>query len=218
MIKFFRKIRQKTLTENKFGKYLTYAIGEIMLVVIGILIALQISNWNENRKMRISELSILEEIQEALVQDTIVINSNVKYLIEKRSKSRELITHIENKLPYTKKLDTLMMVVYYHRGYKTFNISAFDLLKENGFEIIENNMLRKQITKHYNSDLSDIIGLFNRLEQINLIQGGNVFQNFKVFNGLIQTYNYKELLENPKVFAPFYHFDTMNSAYINNLV
>jgi len=206
------------LTENKFGKYFSYAIGEIMLVVIGILIALQISNWNEDRKMRISELSILEEIQEALVQDTIVINSNVKYLIEKRSKSRELITHIENKLPYTKKLDTLMMDVYYHRGYKTFNISAFDLLKENGFEIIENNMLRKQITKHYNSDLSDIIGLFDRLEQINLIQGGNVYQNFKVFNGLIQTYNYKELLENPKVFAPFYHFDTMNSAYINNLV
>lgn len=218
MIKFFRKIRQKLLTENKFGKYFTYAIGEIMLVVIGILIALQISNWNENRKMRISELSILEEIQEALVQDTIVINSNLKYLIEKRLKSRELITHIENKLPYTKKLDTLMMDVYYHRGYKTFNISAFDLLKENGFEIIENNILRKQITKHYNSDLSDIIGLFDRLEQINLIQGGNVYQNFKVFNGLIQTYNYKELLENPKVFAPFYHFDTMNSAYISNLV
>jgi hypothetical protein len=49
MIKFFRKIRQKTLTENKFGKYLTYAIGEIVLVVIGILIALQINNWNQDR-------------------------------------------------------------------------------------------------------------------------------------------------------------------------
>ena len=47
MIKLFRKIRQKTLTENKFGKYLTYAIGEIILVVIGILIALSINNWNE---------------------------------------------------------------------------------------------------------------------------------------------------------------------------
>ncbi|MFD2915819.1 DUF6090 family protein [Psychroserpens luteus] len=49
MIKFFRKIRQKTLTEDKFGKYLTYAIGEIVLVVIGILIALQINNWNQDR-------------------------------------------------------------------------------------------------------------------------------------------------------------------------
>jgi hypothetical protein len=53
LIKFFRKIRQKTLTENKFGKYLTYGIGEIILVVIGILIALQINNWNEERLVRL---------------------------------------------------------------------------------------------------------------------------------------------------------------------
>ena len=49
MIKFFRKIRQKMLTENKFSKYLIYAIGEIILVVIGILIALSINTWNERR-------------------------------------------------------------------------------------------------------------------------------------------------------------------------
>jgi len=51
MIKFFRKIRQNLLLEGKTGKYLKYAIGEIILVVIGILIALQINNWNENRKI-----------------------------------------------------------------------------------------------------------------------------------------------------------------------
>ena len=49
MIKFFRRIRQQLLTENKFGKYLKYAIGEIILVVIGILIAIQINTWNENK-------------------------------------------------------------------------------------------------------------------------------------------------------------------------
>ena len=59
MIKFFRKIRQKMLTENKFSKYLIYAIGEIILVVIGILIALQINNWNELRKDNITEKEIL---------------------------------------------------------------------------------------------------------------------------------------------------------------
>ncbi len=51
MIKFFRKIRQTLIAENRFSKYLLYAIGEIMLVVIGILIALQINNWNEGRKL-----------------------------------------------------------------------------------------------------------------------------------------------------------------------
>lgn len=49
MIKFFRKIRQRLLTENKFSKYLLYAIGEIALVMIGILLALQVSNWNQKR-------------------------------------------------------------------------------------------------------------------------------------------------------------------------
>ena len=51
MIKFFRKIRKSLLTENRFSKYLLYAIGEIILVIIGILFALQINNWNENNKI-----------------------------------------------------------------------------------------------------------------------------------------------------------------------
>lgn len=50
MIKFFRKIRQNLLMENKTGKYLKYAFGEIILVMIGILLALQVNNWNEDRK------------------------------------------------------------------------------------------------------------------------------------------------------------------------
>ncbi|MFT6929140.1 MAG: hypothetical protein ACI8VZ_000736 [Candidatus Paceibacteria bacterium] len=62
MIKFFRKIRQKTLTENKFGKYLTYAIGEIILVVIGILIALSINTWNQNNQNRKQEKEILNQL------------------------------------------------------------------------------------------------------------------------------------------------------------
>jgi hypothetical protein len=64
MIPFFRKIRQRLLTENKFSKYLLYAIGEIILVVIGILIALQINNWNENRKTRNSEQQYLLALKE----------------------------------------------------------------------------------------------------------------------------------------------------------
>jgi len=66
MIKFFRKIRQNLLTENKFSKYLLYAIGEIILVVIGILIALAINNWNnenqEKNKLVDSYKSIVDEI------------------------------------------------------------------------------------------------------------------------------------------------------------
>ena len=69
MIKFFRRIRQRLLTENKFSKYLLYAIGEIVLVVIGILIALQINNWNQQQINDAKIKSILKEIQQDLVID-----------------------------------------------------------------------------------------------------------------------------------------------------
>ena len=71
MIKFFRKIRQNLLMENKTGKYLKYAIGEIVLVVIGILIALSLNNWNENRKKTDSEKGILTNIHKDLTIDSI---------------------------------------------------------------------------------------------------------------------------------------------------
>ena len=76
MIKFFRKIRQNLLTENKFSKYLIYAIGEIILVVIGILIALQINNWNENRKANIKEMANLKSLKSELVISLEELNSD----------------------------------------------------------------------------------------------------------------------------------------------
>ncbi len=69
MIKFFRKIRQNLLIENKTGKYLKYAIGEIILVVIGILIALQINNWNENQKKKKQLDAIYTTIEQNLKTD-----------------------------------------------------------------------------------------------------------------------------------------------------
>jgi len=78
MIKFFRHIRQNLLIENKTGKYLKYAIGEIVLVVIGILIALQINNWNENRKEQqtLNNIYVLvaEDLKSDIDEVTNVIN------------------------------------------------------------------------------------------------------------------------------------------------
>ena len=89
MIKFFRKIRQKMLTENKFSKYIIYAIGEVVLVVIGILIALQVNNWNEDQKIKRQEAILiknlktefnvnLENLKEIKKQNTILYNSIIE--------------------------------------------------------------------------------------------------------------------------------------------
>jgi hypothetical protein len=69
MINFFRKIRKQLSDDNKPMKYLRYAIGEILLVVIGILIALSINNWNEGRKQKILEQSYLDRLTVDLKED-----------------------------------------------------------------------------------------------------------------------------------------------------
>ena len=75
MIKFFRKIRYNLLSENKTGKYLKYAVGEIVLVVIGILIALGINNWNEHRKDLIKEQNINNNLYEEFSQNLKLIDA-----------------------------------------------------------------------------------------------------------------------------------------------
>ncbi len=66
MIKFFRKIRKNLLSENKFSKYLLYAIGEIALVMIGILLALQVSNWNTQRQEKQTNVLLLKKLDSEL--------------------------------------------------------------------------------------------------------------------------------------------------------
>ena len=83
MIKFFRKIRQNLLSENKFSKYLIYAIGEIILVIIGILIAVSINGWNEDRKLKNAEQSILEDLK----QEMIINLKALEFAIEENEKS-----------------------------------------------------------------------------------------------------------------------------------
>ncbi len=78
MIQFFRKIRQNLISEGKTGRYLKYAIGEIVLVMIGILLALQVNNWNENRKAKIREKELLVNLTVNLYIDKTRFTYNLK--------------------------------------------------------------------------------------------------------------------------------------------
>jgi len=95
MIKFFRKIRQKLLTENKFGKYILYAVGEILLVVIGIMIALYINNKNLQRITENKIVEILKEIQTDLSEDILKADEMIAYYKLKKSKIKLIL---DNKL------------------------------------------------------------------------------------------------------------------------
>lgn len=98
MIKFFRKIRQNLLNEGKTTRYFKYAIGEIILVVIGILIALSINTWNETRKENIYLLKVYGQIRQDLKADTINLRISIEDLEAKNARITEII---ERTIPVT---------------------------------------------------------------------------------------------------------------------
>lgn len=84
MIKFFRHIRRSLINENKMGKYFKYAIGEILLVVIGILIALQINNWNEEQNNNQKLISIYKSVYADIKNDLKDLNDLKAFYMEKK--------------------------------------------------------------------------------------------------------------------------------------
>ena len=94
MIQFFRRIRQQLLTENKFSKYLLYAIGEIFLVVIGILIALQINTWNEHEKLKSTEHQYLLALKEEFNFN----KAELKRIVNRNSKNADNALKIVNNM------------------------------------------------------------------------------------------------------------------------
>ena len=90
MLPFFRKIRYRLAQDNQFFKYSRYAIGEIVLVVIGILIALQINNWNEERKNEKKVMELLKEVQREILLNL----ENIEFTISYQSTQDSLIRSV----------------------------------------------------------------------------------------------------------------------------
>ena len=134
MIKFFRKIRQNLLMENKTGKYFKYAIGEIVLVVIGILIALQINNWNENRKDYASLNNYNKNLIEDLKKDSVDINKSILGI---KNDSTTLYNFEKRVSKSTKALDTILKIArfeynYYIWPHNDFNSDTYQVLNSTG--------------------------------------------------------------------------------------
>ncbi len=135
MINFFRRVRQQLLSGNKFSKYLLYAFGEIMLVVIGILLALQINNWNTNKQETKVLQNHLKNIQNNLHADLISIK-------EIRNFRDSSVAYSQNYLKVAKKdeitiddfdaLENSNYKVYFDSYFKP-RTSGFETLKNSGF-------------------------------------------------------------------------------------
>ena len=145
MINFFRKIRKKLADDNKPLKYMRYAIGEIVLVVIGILIALSINNWNESRKDRIQEKEILSEILETIVRNNDLLENHM-FLIEDINRSSDVVIRwIENESENSEEHQTEFYRCFLSGSNIFLSSAGYDELKNSGLELITNTFLKNEI-------------------------------------------------------------------------
>lgn len=152
MIKFFRHIRQNLIIENKTGKYLKYAIGEIVLVVIGILIALQVNDWNEGRKEHLLETKYLLRLVEELNTDFDNISSAINAVHGRKHRAEFLMKTIDNPQLAEDSANYFVKSIEF-AGYTSFPVisdNTFEEIKSSGkLSLITNESIRGALQEYY---------------------------------------------------------------------
>jgi len=201
MIKFFRQIRQSLIMENKTSKYFKYAIGEIVLVVIGILIALQINNWNENRKKE----TLKKEYNIALIndytKDTIQINARLlrnNLRIKRINSIGDSIVngHFNNLESYYKLYNNDFVGI---RVINVYNTNSFNLLISSGkIDLFDKNLRKELMELNRLQTFEKTVQDGNRDLLMNLgLNLGSKYPNFE--NTLIKNKTHPLLWKNVKV-------------------
>ncbi len=202
MIKFFRKIRHNLLMENKTGKYLKYAVGEIILVVIGILIALNINNWNENRK----EINQSIFYHQQMINDLQVVISSLetdmnwaKIVKTEINKATAILDTGKASAANLKILD-FAIGNYFRLNRQLPEITSYEEMKSSGkLYLIYNNSLRNHLTDylrtHYNT--TNIFAELNtKVNQSNFLDPYIKFDENSTLRNNSYTYDFSELSTN----------------------
>ena len=149
MIKFFRHIRRNLMETGKTGKYFKYAIGEIVLVMIGILLALQVSEWNSNRKRQQQEAQILKDLHEEFVENKIQLDTVTKKYKAVRDGAENIIAFFPID-PKTVNIDSLSKYFRQMATRYTFNpqqSTVNALTNTSSFDLISITELRKLLQR-----------------------------------------------------------------------
>jgi hypothetical protein len=178
MIKFFRSIRQNMIKENRTSKYLLYAIGEIALVVIGILIALSVAEWNNTRNDIETENRLLNELLQTISKDLHVIEAE----LDKTDTAINNLIRLDSLLKFdipepSEELNRLFGTVY---GMRILNMNkaVYEDLKSIGFGIIRNELLRSQIINVFENNYNAFVGIKENEFSANMVNRPYYLKNF----------------------------------------
>jgi hypothetical protein len=147
MIKFFRKIRYDLMEKNKTTQYFKYAIGEIILVVIGILIALQINNWNQNRIQNQNEIKFLKGIQNEFKLNKVYLDSTSKLNTEALKTGKLIMGLINQDIETLEQIntDSLIFQVFEYGGFEISENTVLEVMQVGQLQNLQNEKLKSFI-------------------------------------------------------------------------
>jgi len=218
MINFFKKIRKKLLSKNKFSSYIIYAVGEIILVVVGILIALQINNWNESRKQRLHKI----ELVKLLITD---LEDRKAENIADRNSGLSMVDVFRKSLKYwedNNDIDTTNLKIvlgllasddwYYHNQTPTYNRLSNSALWEN-----IPDSLAMQVNDIYYSRFTAIKTEFENSREYATTCKINYLRPSGLINLNQSAINLKsKIIKNPKNFISYVQLSLANVKSLNN--
>jgi hypothetical protein len=151
MIKFFRQFRYKSMEKNKSSKYFKYAIGEIVLVVIGILIALQINNWNQSEKERVAEIKYLNNIHRDLKEQLNYIKIQKSYEMRFTEAANPVLSYYNenSKFACDSVFFTNITILNSRNTFITSDPTYTDLISSGNITLIKNDTLKDKIITYY---------------------------------------------------------------------
>jgi hypothetical protein len=179
MIKFFRKIRQGLLTENKFSKYLIYAIGEIILVVIGILIALSINTWNDQKKNTESEHRYYCRILEDFELDKQLIVELSEKANNRIVTSKEILLELDSGTKDKHYLLNKFLVAIRSDTYIPRNVTFKDLISSGNLKLLNDVTVKNSLIQYYSE-------LENKQDQMKQNRDESVKKIFELVNTSIE--------------------------------
>lgn len=184
MLRFFRHIRKKLMEQNKVRKYILYAVGEIALVMIGILLALQVNNWNETKRLNAQEKVYLELIIDDLLLQKDENELHRSSIIRHKEVEEDLSELIVNRFKISKdrhqEVKETLSTLLVGRTYGAYEATFIDLTSSGNIGLISDQLLKNRIIQHYqiqkrdrdvinNNTLNTYLEIWTKLLDRNLI-------------------------------------------------
>lgn len=182
MSKFNRLISKKLLAENKFNKYLIYAIGEIVLVVVGILIALSVNNWNQNNIERKNEILILTELTTDLEEQVELFNDFISLEHKLYQHGKDLLGHFAQNQTFfgNDSVYSKINALITRKTFNSVNTTFQELISTGTIGIIQDRSIKREIIHYY-----------HELERVSLVISNN---NTNIVDGIYQSEVLKKTL------------------------